>query len=316
MGMAVLGMGPVNAALPGPLVSAQWLHEHLAGVTVVDVLADPAQFTSAPKFGIRNKAGVTPLVAAGGHIPGARLVTFSAIRTTQKVDGRKIPAMLPTADQFQAVMRAAGVDDGHPLVITSRGSDAGDLDMATRLLWTLKTYGAVNVAVLNGGTAGWLQAGYEVETRAATKKVGNWTAKPADRRWLATSADVVKAQTAGSQLVDARPTAQFLGISKNPVVSEFGHIAGARSFPTDAIVRTEGAASYFMTPAQYTKLLPELGIDPKKPAITYCNTGHLASGAWFVLNEVMAVGSTRLYDGSMLEWAMEGRPTAPAKLYP
>lgn len=318
IGLVMLAVPMAHAAsrLPGPLVTPAWLNAHLADVTVLDILATPAEFTTAPRYGKAGKDGVAPLVAAGGHIPGARPVAFGDIRAPRQIDGRKIDAMLPSGARFQNVMRAAGVDGGRPIVITATGGDVGTLDMATRLYWTLKTYGTTDIAILNGGNAAWLQAGFKVETQPAAKKVGNWTAKPADLRWFASSADVVKAQASGTQLVDARSTPQFLGITKKPVISEFGHIGGARSFPTDAIVRPQGAASYFLTSAQYAKLLPELGIDAAKPTTTYCNTGHLASGAWFVMSEIMGNADVRLYDGSMLEWTKEGHPTVPAGMYP
>ena len=49
------------------------------------------------------------------------------------------------------------------------------------------------------------------------------------------------------------------------------------------------------------------GVDPQASTITYCNTGHLASSAWFVLSEVLGNKQTRLYDGSMHEWTLEKR---------
>ena len=39
--------------------------------------------------------------------------------------------------------------------------------------------------------------------------------------------------------------------------------------------------------------------------ITYCNTGHWASVAWFGLSEVMGNKNTAMYDGSMTEWAAD-----------
>jgi len=44
------------------------------------------------------------------------------------------------------------------------------------------------------------------------------------------------------------------------------------------------------------------------PAGTYCNTGHLASGTWFVLHELAGNRQARLYDGSLNAWALSGHP--------
>lgn len=299
---------PVQAGtLPGPVVDAHWLHAHLSEVTVIDVLNAPKRFTAHPRFGEHGKT----LRAVGGHIPGARLMPFSKVRVTRTIDGHKISGMLPSAAQFQTVMREAGINAGKPIVISCAGEDVGNLDMATRLYWTLKSYGAQDVALLNGGTAAWIQGGYKVSSEAATTDRGNWTAANTDLQWFADSDAVAKATTAGTQLVDARSTPQFLGITKKSTVSEYGHIKGARSFPTDAIVNYTGDAAHFMTAAQYNKIFPQLGIKAHTPTITYCNTGHLASGAWFVMHEIMGNKQVRLYDGSMLDWTTEGRAVVP-----
>lgn len=308
--LALVSLHAHAAGLPGPMVDAQWLHGHLDDVTVVDVRGQPQSFTAPPRYRV-DKEGKKRLIAVGGHIPGARLIDFNDVRTTRKIDGREIRFMLPSAFEFESIMRDAGVDSDKPLVIVSPGDSTGTLDTAARLYWTLKTLGSTDVAILNGGMAAWLQAGYEISTDPAQPMPGNWTARDASMHWSADSSTVAQAHGNGIQLVDARPVPQFLGISKSKVVHDYGHINGARNFPTDAIVRKDGDASYFMTKAEYKKILPELGIDAAAPTITYCNTGHLAAGAWFVIHEIVGNEQTRLYDGSMLEWTQEGRPVVP-----
>jgi thiosulfate/3-mercaptopyruvate sulfurtransferase len=49
----------------------------------------------------------------------------------------------------------------------------------------------------------------------------------------------------------------------------------------------------------------------KGPAVSYCNTGHLASTDWFVLHEVLGKTDTRLYAGSMTEWTPD--PARPVE---
>ncbi len=297
-------------ALPGPLVSAQWLHDHLNAVTVVDVREDPASFTSKPQYAAAESKPA--LQEVGGHVPGALLIEFGKIRTTRKIDGREIKAMLPQRKDFEAIMRAAGVSNGKPIVIASAGDGVGALDMAARLYWSLKYYGAPQIAILNGGTAGWLQSGYPVSTNAAAVKPGNWHPGKIDSPLLAGSNDVLKAMSDHAQLIDARSMPQYLGISKKPAVLKAGHIEGAHSFPTDAIVRNSGIAYYFMSAPEYRSITTQLGIKDRSPSITYCNTGHLASGAWFVMSEVLDNPSVRLYDGSMLEWTIEKHPVVSA----
>lgn len=314
------GLLPLSAMavkLPGPLVDAQWLHAHLSDVTIIDVRDDVKTFTAAPRYDT-EKNGQRHLVAVGGHIKGSHLVRFKDIRTPREIDGRQINMMRPTAYEFQSVMQDAGLDSGKPIVVVSPSDTngplggTGSIDMATRLYWTLKTFGTEDVAVLNGGIAGWLQAGYPVETTPPDLMPGGWTAHKPELQWTADTAATASATRDGVQLIDARPTPEFLGLVKSGIVLKYGHIPGAHTFPTDAITREDGIAAYFLSKAGYEKILPELGISATKPTITYCNTGHLASGAWFVMHEIVGNTHTRLYDGSMLEWTTEGQPVVPS----
>ena len=50
-----------------------------------------------------------------------------------------------------------------------------DVNDGMRLYWQFKVYGEDNIAVLNGGTAGWIAAGREVSTAAVTPAAGNWS---------------------------------------------------------------------------------------------------------------------------------------------
>lgn len=317
----VAGLAPFCTAagaitMPGAVVDAQWLHAHLNEVTIIDVRSNPKTFTTPPRYST-GKDGKRHLVTVGGHIKGSHLVAWKDVRVPRDINQHQIDFMRPGAYAFQSLMQAAGVSSDEPIVVvspsdgTSFAGSTGSLDMAARVYWTLKTFGAQDIAVLNGGLAGWLEAGYKVETKSILPLPGDWTAHKPDLQWTADSADTAAAIGDGVQLVDARPTQQFLGITKSGVVPKYGHIPGAHSFPVDALVRKHGIATYYMTKAEYKKILPELGINPVGRTITYCNTGHYAAGAWFVMSQIMGVSDAKLYDGSMLEWATEGRPVAP-----
>jgi thiosulfate/3-mercaptopyruvate sulfurtransferase len=292
-----------QSAAPGPLVSAQWLHDNLDKVQVVDVGDDAARLVTAPKFASDPKTGVKRLVEAGGHIAGARFVDFGAIREEQAVEGVKLKAMMPTRDSFEKVMDAAGVDKGKTTVIVSGGDTVSSLDMATRLYFQLKYFGDDKIAVMNGGMNAWLAAGYPVATDPVAPRQGDWKATAERREILATTDDVKAALKSGSaQLVDARPVSQFFGITKSPVVAVGGHLEGAKMLPTEAITTSAGPAQQFMGAKQYTAIYKQQGIDASRPTIAYCNTGHFASGAWFIASEIMEQKDARMYAGSMNEW--------------
>ena len=86
------------------------------------------------------------------------------------------------------------------------------------------------------------------------------------------------------------------------MVAAGGHLEGAKALPTEAIMAPVGAAQQFMGEKQYTAIYKQQGIDASKPTIAYCNTGHFASGAWFVASEIMKQKDAKMYAGSMNEW--------------
>lgn len=295
--------------LPGPVVSPAWLAEHRDAVVVLDVRSDLGAWTAAPEYEDDPKTGARKLVAAGGHIAGARPIDFNQTRVARMVGEVKIDKMLPSGDEVQALVRAAGVDDDDVLVITSVGETSDEVDMAARLYWTLKSYGETEMALLDGGNVAWIATGQPVSTDPAGEiAAGDWSAKELDRRWLA-EIDDLKPEGPAPQLVDARPAPQYHGIYfKKPAVTAGGHVEGAVNFPIDLQTRQAGLAQTFMQAEQYRALLKTIGIEPQPGAISYCNTGHMAAGAWFVLSEIMGIEGVRLYDGSMHEWTTLGRP--------
>ncbi|MFM1884905.1 MAG: hypothetical protein RL026_62 [Pseudomonadota bacterium] len=300
------------AVLPGPLVTPDWLAAHRAEVAVLDVREDPEGYLGAPAFET-DDAGRRTLETLAGHVPGALLVEFSKIRTAREIDGRKIGGMVPEAAQFQAYMRSVGVPAGKPLVIVANGEYIEDFDTAARLYWTLRYYGADEVAILDGGSIRWVEEGRGTEATAPVVAPGTWTAAAPRAALFADSAAVLGAAAAGTQLVDARPLSFYFGLTKRAAVAAYGHIPGALPFPTELRARPQGAGHRFLTADEYRNALRGMGIDPSRPTITYCNTGHMASGTWFILSEVLGNRQVALYDGSMVEWANGSRPVSLAR---
>jgi Rhodanese-related sulfurtransferase len=300
-----------HAALqvPGPIVSASWVHKHLKDVVVLDIRFDAAGFTRAPVYN-KTKGGKQVLAQVGGHIPGANLVKFADIRVIQQERGKAIIGMLPGRSHFENLMEQAGASNEEPVIITSPGTTVDDIDAGTRLYWQVRIYGGTNVAVLNGGNAAWLQAGYPVATNPPPFAMGDWTAKPKDETMLATIDQVEKMVKVGhEQFIDARPENQYFGVTwKAPYVKAGGHLPGALNLPPELLLKPVGKAMMFLKPDQYKTMFRQVGIHANVPTTTYCNTGHLASGAWFVMHEVMKDPKVRLYDGSMLEWTTLGNP--------
>jgi len=296
------------ADLPGPVVDATWLAAHLDEVQIVEVRDDVATFAREPVFITDAKTGKKTLTQIGGHLPNARLLDFKFVRGERQVGENKIKVMLPERAEFEARIRAAGVMAGKPLVLVPVGLDVGDVDEALRLFWSLRVYGADQLAVLDGGAAGWIAEGRAVTTAAVPAVTGDWKAGPERTELIADSDEVAGASSRNVQLVDGRPQPQYYGLVKTSAVNGFGHIAGAKDFAPELLARDSNGALRFLPASTYQALMRTVGIDPKAESITYCNTGHLASGPWFVMHEILGNQSTRLYDGSLNRWTLEKRP--------
>ena len=305
------GLGSMAWALnvPGPVVEASWLAQHLAEVQVLDVRPQQKSFTQKPEFEVDKKTGKKFLVELGGHIEGAVPVDNKTVRVTRVIDGLKLNGMLPEPTDFQKLVRSWGVQADRPIVIVSAGMEPIDFNEAARLYWQFKVYGEDNIAVLNGGMAAWIAQAFPVSTAVHPPTEGNWQVR-ADRSadYLATSQDVLKAQAEQRALIDARDTPSFLGLTKASSVGRFGHLVGARNVPTTLMSTADGDAARLHTAQTYRDIFRMSGVDAQSPAIAYCNTGHQAAGVWFVLHEVLGNRQVLLYDGSLHQWAQEQRP--------
>lgn len=305
------GLSWAGTTLPGPVVDAAWLAAHLGEVQVFEVRGNVKGFTGVPEFETDAKSGKKTLVEVGGHIPGSRLMDTKPLRVDRKIGELTVKYMIPEAPAFEKVMQGMGVDADKPIVLVPVGMGMTDLDDALRAYWQLKVYGEDAIAVLDGGMANWLLEGRAHSSEAAPAKQGSWKVK-ADRsaQYLADSqavADAVAGKT--GSLVDGRDLRSFHGLAKRDYVYAAGHIPGAKALPPELLSKpVAGGAVKLQSTATYRGLVAALGIDIDKPAIAYCNSGHLASGPWFVMSELLGMRNARLYDGSMHQWTLEKRP--------
>ncbi|MEJ2142894.1 MAG: rhodanese-like domain-containing protein [Gammaproteobacteria bacterium] len=301
--------------LPGPLVETDWLAKKLKNVTILDVRKDVKSFTAKPVFKKDKKTGKIKLVRVGGHIPGAALVNYKKLRDKKKIGNNVVTRMLVGKDVFSKLMQEAGVNKDSTIVIVSKGENDGDVTGATRLYWQLKYYGHDKMAILNGGMGQWLKDKRKISIKADKVNKGNWLATAERKEILATSEDVATAvKNKSTQLMDTRPLSLYLGTwRKKSYVFANGHIPGAKSFPNELLTQPKAPAKFVAT-KELKSMAEQMGFDTSKETITYCNSGHLATGSWFVMSELLGNKNTKMYDGSMHEWTLEKRPTVKMKM--
>jgi thiosulfate/3-mercaptopyruvate sulfurtransferase len=281
---ATAGNGGKSAAAPGPLVAPEWLRARLGneGIVILDV--------TSTRFYAR------------GHIPGAVFSAYESWR--EKRNG--VPGMMLAPEKLQAMISALGIGNEDHVVIVPAGYSSGDVGMATRVYWSLKTMGHERVSLLEGGMRVWLsRKGYPLQQAPVRPRPKAFEARFTNK-WLATAADVEKALAEKApQLIDNRPVGQHKGVFKSGSVLKYGTLPGAINVPEDWLAHR----GRLLTRAQAEKLHALLGVGPG-PAIHFCNTGHRASLGWFVRSEILGQPS-RLYDGSLAEWTRLDPATHP-----
>lgn len=313
---AVLLCGTAAYALdvPGPLVDTDWLAENRQQVKLLDIREDLESFTEPAVLVRKRFTGDLRIQRLGAHIRGAALVDFLEIRTSREVGDRRVRYMLPEASEFEELMRTWGVNDGDAVVLIHPGMSNSDATMATRLYWQIKYYGHENIAILDGGMARWLLEEREATLEAPEIVAGNWSGKPVNAAIFADSEDIANAvDNKDIRLIDTRGLGLYLGAFRQPYVREKGHIPGATVFPNE-LLTTNRPPVMFTAPGDIRNLADALGIDTDAEMITYCNSGQLASGSWFVFHELLGNKNVSVYDGSMHQWALERRAVSQMKM--
>ena len=312
---AMAAQSALATEVPGPLVDPAWLNTHKNDVTILQVSGTLKDFTTAPV--IKTIKGKRVVLRVSGHVPGAHFVNFKDVRVKRDVEGKKVKGLVPLKADFEKRARSWGVDKHSAIVIVPKGLSTADVDEATRLYWQFKYYGQDNMAVLNGGMAGWLADGYKVATNKPSMKKGNWVATAERKNLIASTAEVKQAvENPGSiQLADARPQNQYMGVFTKPG-EKAGHLPDAKDISPDLLTTATGASARFLPAASYRSMMKAKGLNPDAPTINYCNTGHLASGLWFVSHEIVGNKNSKLYDGSLVEYSLlnAGGTTDPAQL--
>nr|VFK42872.1 MAG: thiosulfate/3-mercaptopyruvate sulfurtransferase [Candidatus Kentron sp. TC]VFK42903.1 MAG: thiosulfate/3-mercaptopyruvate sulfurtransferase [Candidatus Kentron sp. TC]VFK57308.1 MAG: thiosulfate/3-mercaptopyruvate sulfurtransferase [Candidatus Kentron sp. TC] len=316
---------PVSATtLPGPVVDGAWLARNLDKVVVLDVRKDVKSFAKKAKgaTGPVNPCGpggkkVRKPVRGDGHIPGAVLVDIRKILGKYKPKNGKttIEYMAPKKEKFEKLMQKSGVNQDSAVVITGKGEKMIHTAFTTRLYWTLKYFGFDNAAILDGGVAGWKKDGNKAEFGKSRKPAkGNFKASEGRKEVRATMEEVVASSEGkgDAQILDVRDATFYLGLTYNRKLQSpksKGHIPTAKNFPVVFFAETAGAPATLYDKEDIEKVAELSDIDlVGAPIVASCHSGVTATLAWFVISEVLGNKNARVYDGSMHEWSMTGKP--------
>jgi thiosulfate/3-mercaptopyruvate sulfurtransferase len=265
-----------------PLVSTSWLAGRLddPGVVILDATLPPV--------------GVTPPVDTRAryvaqHIPGA--IFFDIEELSDR--SNPLPHMLPPPDVFSRSLSALGIgDEMDTIIYEQEGVFSGP-----RAWWMLKTVGAQNVYLLDGGLRAWIEAGLPTDSGDVHRAPASFHAT-LDQDAVKDFSQMQQMIVAHGQILDARSAGRFAGVlpEPRPGISS-GHMPGATSIPFTELVE-EGR----LKPAEeLRRIFATKGVDMKEPITTTCGSGVTAAVIALGL-EVAGAKQVSLYDGSWAEY--------------
>jgi thiosulfate/3-mercaptopyruvate sulfurtransferase len=269
-----------------------------AGYARPELLVEPAELARpevAKRYRILDARGKAAYLA--GHVPGAVwLDHISWMRAFG--EGQDTPG-------WEKRLGALGVTPETPVAVydDSLAKDAG------RMWWILRYWGVRDVRLVNGGWKGYRAAGGPVETAGHEPKPAEVKLTPRRGR-LATKGellDVLKGQKV--QVVDARSAGEFCGTEET--ARRNGAVPGAKHLEwSDTLDKETGR---FKSAEELRRLFRDAGVDPTRPAVTYCQSGGRASVMAFVL-ELSGAPEVRNYYKSWAEWGNDpGTPVVKPK---
>lgn len=263
-------------ALPTPLVSVDWLLEHL----------------KSPNVRILN-ATIAKAVGAGStfdiQIPNSH---FFDIKNSFSDTSSRYPNTFPSAKQFELAAQKLGINQDSKIVIY----DEHGIYSSPRAWWMFQAFGHRDVAVLDGGFPAWLKANFLTEAKSTTQVLnGNFKAT-LKSGYIKNYAEVLNSiNNEEKTILDARAATRFGGHAPEPRAGvRSGHIPSSLNQP-------------------YTDLLNDQHLLPKaelksifdtyehKELIMSCGSGItaciLALGAQLADHPAVSI-----YDGSWSEW--------------
>ena len=265
--------GAQAARFESPVVSSQWLAEHLndPNVVVLHLANIRRDYTS-------------------GHVPGARFLWFNDVAPSNP----DLNTELPSVAKLDSLFESLGVSDNSRVVIYGQTMSP----VVARVFMTLDYLGAGDrAALLDGGLAAWKAEGHPVSTDTpGPAKRGKFT--PHVRGDAVVNAEFVKANIdkPGIRILDARTPNFYSGEGGGG--PRPGHVTSAQNIPFTTLTDSTGRMK---DRAAIRALFSAAGVQSGDRVVTYCHVGQQASLLFLAARYVGITPS--LYDGSFEDWS-------------
>lgn len=276
--------------LVSPVVSTQWLADHLGADKLVVLDATVLPFTLPNGKGSYLSGHDQYLV--DGHIPGAYFA--DVIESFSDPLGR-YPFTRPALEQFEEGASALGVDNETTVVVY----DAGLGQWASRLWWLFRAFGYDSVAVLDGGLTKWRAEGRQTDRGHVAPTPSSFTGVERPELWVDKA--YVEAVVRGDEpaaLLCSLLSAEFAGEAGSR--PRLGHIPGSVNVPVTRMVDRES-----------NSLLPQAALAGRfgptlesERIVAYCAGGINAAASALALT-LLGHRNVAVYDESLNEWAAD-----------
>lgn len=233
-----------------------------------------------------------------GFLPGAVSAPYAEWRGPAEN-----PGQLPPTEALRDLVQRLGIDTDTPVAVVHDGTSQTDFGTAARVYWTLKSLGVEDLAVLNGGLAGWEHAGLPLRASPADVAPSDYSPELSDE-WRVTTEeiDALVAGNGAEQLIDARPESYFLGRLWHDAAARPGTLPEAGNLTYEVWFEDQRMVG----PEEARRIADAHGVSDAPMTVSFCNTGYWAAINWFALSEMAGVKNTRLYAESMVEWSQAG----------
>ena len=237
-----------------------------------------------------------------GTIPGAIWVPFSEWRGPSERPGQP-----PTEEQLEALLGDNGIRLDQPIVVHNHAGKTIQNGRAAIVYWLLKTAGAEDIAILNGGFKAWSAAGLP-EADAPNVMDAQSIDLSYRRDWWADPLDIF-AITSGQEdgaILDARLDGQ---VRKSVETGEplksmpLAQYIPASFFTSHLSAQSlsEAGKSEFMSDLESRGISVDDGL-----LISVCQTGELSALSWFYASEVLGIENVRYYPDALQGWRSDG----------